>query len=98
MGKDLSDFIHPNLPRTLTVREAARLQGFPDNYEFLGSQAAQFTQVGNAVPVPLAKALGEELAHTLSAAKRQRRARQREPGDQQILTLPPTVGTTIEAV
>jgi hypothetical protein len=65
MGKDLSDFIHPSLPRTLTAREAARIQGFPDTVEFLGSQAAQFNQVGNAVPVPLARALGVALARTL---------------------------------
>lgn len=71
MGKDLSDFIHPTLPRTLTVREAARIQGFPDTHEFLGSQASQFRQVGNAVPVPLAGALGRALAQALS---RQRRA------------------------
>ncbi len=70
MGKDLSDFIHPKLPRTLTVREAARIQGFPDTYEFLGSQASQFTQVGNAVPVPLALALGTELIISLAATRR----------------------------
>jgi DNA (cytosine-5)-methyltransferase 1 len=75
MGKDLSDFIHPSLPRTLTVREAARIQGFPDDYEFLGSQASQFTQVGNAVPVPLAKALGVALASALQAAPRRPSAR-----------------------
>ena len=72
MGKDLSDFIHPYLPRTLTVREAARVQGFPDHYEFLGSQAAQFTQVGNAVPVPLGRALADELLITLSARSKKR--------------------------
>jgi DNA (cytosine-5)-methyltransferase 1 len=65
MGKDLSDFIHPYEHRTLTVREAARLQGFPDDVEFLGSQAAQFRQVGNAVPAPLAQALARELARAI---------------------------------
>lgn len=75
MGKDLSDFIHPSLPRTLTVREAARIQGFPDVYEFLGSQASQFTQVGNAVPVPLALRLGEELVKAVTATRRRSRVR-----------------------
>ena len=75
MGKDLSDFIHPQLPRTLTVREAARIQGFPDTYEFLGSQASQFTQVGNAVPVRLAQVLGLELARALRGRYRSRLAR-----------------------
>jgi DNA (cytosine-5)-methyltransferase 1 len=66
MGKDLSDFIHPQLPRTITVREAARIQGFPDDYEFVGSQASQFAQVGNAVPVLLARTLGEQLVTVLA--------------------------------
>jgi len=69
MGKDMSDFIHPYLHRTLTVREAARIQGFPDDYEFVGSLASQFTQVGNAVPVPLARELGRELVATLKRRK-----------------------------
>lgn len=50
--------LHPFIPRTMTVRECARLQTFPDNYIFIGSVARQFTQVGNAVP-PI---LGYELA------------------------------------
>lgn len=46
--------LHPFIPRTLSVRECARLQTFPDNYVFTGSSARQFTQVGNAVPPVLA--------------------------------------------
>lgn len=49
--------LHPFIPRTLSVRECARLQTFPDNYEFTGSSARQFTQVGNAVPPVLAAQL-----------------------------------------
>lgn len=70
MGKDLSDFIHPKLNRTLTAREAARVQGYPDSFEFLGSQAAQLTQIGNSVPVPLARALGISVATALRARGR----------------------------
>jgi DNA (cytosine-5)-methyltransferase 1 len=55
--------LHPYTPRTLTVRESARLQTFPDNYEFLGKNGRQFTLVGNAVP-PL---LGEVLARHIGA-------------------------------
>lgn len=46
--------LHPEIPRTLSVRECARLQTFPDDYVFLGATARQFTQVGNAVPPVLA--------------------------------------------
>ena len=54
--------LHPEIPRTLSVRECARLQTFPDDYRFTGSTARQFTQVGNAVPPVLAAALATEIA------------------------------------
>jgi DNA (cytosine-5)-methyltransferase 1 len=57
---------HPIETRPLTVRESARLQTFPDNWEFQGSIAAQYKQVGNAVPVNLAYALGKSLIATLN--------------------------------
>jgi DNA (cytosine-5)-methyltransferase 1 len=41
------------------VREAARIQGFPDNFEFLGKPKDAFTQIGNAVPPPMAAMLAE---------------------------------------
>ncbi|MDA1325596.1 MAG: DNA cytosine methyltransferase [Proteobacteria bacterium] len=53
-------YIHPTQDRTISVREAARLQGFPDSFRFAGEHLTpQFVQVGNAVPIPVAKALGK---------------------------------------
>lgn len=57
--------LHPEIPRTLSVRECARLQTFPDDYTFVGPTARQFTQVGNAVPPVLAAQLGLSLARSI---------------------------------
>ena len=64
-------FGHPEQNRAISVREAARIQGFPDTFHFTGSLNDQARQVGNAVPVPLAKAVGE--AVVLQAAGRMKR-------------------------
>ncbi len=65
MARDCSDFIHPEVDRFISVREAARLQSFPDSYYFHGSQFQQFRQIGNAVPPKLAQAIAGEVARFL---------------------------------
>lgn len=57
--------LHPYSPRTLSVRESAKIQTFPDDYIFTGSTARQFTQVGNAVPPKLAYSIATEVKRIL---------------------------------
>ncbi|QWT53575.1 DNA cytosine methyltransferase [Eubacterium sp. MSJ-33] len=61
-----SMWIHPTLNRAVTIREAARLQSFPDSFEFVGTKDSQFQQVGNAVPPLLAKGIADNLLKYLS--------------------------------
>ena len=61
-----SMWVHPTKDRAISVREAARLQTFPDSFVFCGSKDKQYQQVGNAVPPIMAKSIAEKLAQTLT--------------------------------
>ena len=65
--KDGNRFIHydPEQQRTITVREAARLQSFPDDFEFVGSRGNAYQMIGNAVPPQLANVIAESVAELL---------------------------------
>jgi DNA (cytosine-5)-methyltransferase 1 len=72
IAKDGYWYIHPTQDRTITVREAARLQTFPDSARFAGPPSSAFRQIGNAVPPLLGRAVGEAILRSLAVPKRSR--------------------------
>ena len=73
LGKDTYSHIHydSRQARVISVREAARLQSFPDGFKFAGAMNAAFRQIGNAVPPLLAFSLAELMLLALQKAARQ---------------------------
>ena len=63
-GQKATMLCHPVKDRTLTVKEYARIQEFPDEWKFVGNTSAKYRQIGNAVPVGLAEAIGRAILST----------------------------------
>lgn len=69
IGMDGYEYIHPTECRTLSVREAARLQSFTDDFVFLGNMREQYVQIGNAVPPLLSYAFAKQIAESINNKK-----------------------------
>lgn len=67
------EYSHPTQNRTISIREAARIQGFPDWFAFQGPNTSKYVQVGNAIPVQLARAVGAEVSRVLTNGARSER-------------------------
>ena len=68
MGKQ-GRVLHPNQDRIISIRECARSQGFPDTFLFVGTTLHQYKQIGNAVPPPMARAIGREILAALKETR-----------------------------
>ena len=82
LAKDGYWYIHPEQHRSLTVREAARLQTFPDTFRFAGCRSHQFQQIGNAVPPALAQQIGSAI---LDSARGRQGQSNRSPSQRSLL-------------
>jgi DNA (cytosine-5)-methyltransferase 1 len=69
LAKDGNGYIHPHQVRSISIREAARLQSFPDKYIFCGSPSDQWVQIGNAVPPLLAQSIAKSFLSVLGGKK-----------------------------
>ena len=85
-GGALREFVHPTEDRPLTIRECARLQTFPDEFGFLGTQSEKAQMIGNAVPVEL----GEQIAKNL---RKDLRSKDDARGEGALLSFVPTLST-----
>ncbi len=75
LEKDCYTHIHPHQPRTISIREAARLQSFPDYYYLSGNLGSKFRLIGNAVPPLIAKVLAKEIKTQIFTSKSKKQSK-----------------------
>ncbi len=90
-GGALRDFVHPTEDRPLTVRECARLQTFPDDFVFIGTQSEKIQMIGNAVPILLSQCIAKSIKEDLESAKP-------DCNDGALLSFVPTLSTGMSPV
>lgn len=90
-GGALRDFVHPTEDRPLTIRECARIQTFPDDFVFTGTQSEKIRMIGNAVPVRLSESIARNLKADLQHPKK-------IIGEGALLSFVPTLSTGMSPV
>ncbi|MCE9552638.1 MAG: DNA cytosine methyltransferase [Planctomycetes bacterium] len=90
-GAAINEFLHPAEDRPLTVRECARIQTFPDDFDFVGSRRDRAQQIGNAVPPHLAEVIARTLLHDL-------RGRTDDGNPGALLSFTPTLSTGMSPI
>ena len=85
MAKDGYWYIHPKQNRTLSIREAARVQSFPDGFRFHGTPSNRFHQVGEAVAPLVGEALGRAMLDAINRRTEEASGAHREPIRQELL-------------
>ena len=96
IAKDGYWYIHPEQHRTLSVREAARVQTFPDWFRFAGQPSLRLKQIGNAVPPLLGKKLGVQIRAALDATPQSDERRRETSGNSSSRGTPASTGLPVE--
>ena len=93
-GSAINEFLHPSIDGFLTIRECARLQTFPDDFDFTGTKNEQALLIGNAVPPRLAQAFGRSLFRDYQASQ----INELSPAGGKLLTFSPTLSTGMSPI
>ena len=93
-GAAINEFLHPSLDDFLTIRECARLQTFPDEFDFIGTRSERALLIGNAVPPRLAEAFGRSVFRDYQTSQ----VNQAVSTDGKLLSFSPTLSTGMSPI